>query len=634
MENLVAILICLPFLLALLPMAVSNEKARGYVIYAGGAVISLLSVVTAVLWFRDGTTLIFDLPASEIFDKIILAGDFILMFVIIWLSVKHHKTVISFLSVIQTGLVVWTELFGPKMEHTAHIRLDWLSFIMILIIGVIGVAIGIYAVGYMHGYHQHHKDIRDRRRFFFSMIFLFYGAMFGLVTSMNIIWLYFFWEITSVCSFLLIGYTGTKEAVDNSFRALWMNLLGGLAIAVAIVYAIYAEVTVNLYDVIENGKNAGLLVPIAMLAFASLTKSAQFPFSGWLLGAMVAPTPSSALLHSATMVKAGVYLLVRLSVALNGNSVGQMVYIIGGFTFFAASLLAISQSDGKKVLAYSTISNLGLIVACAGVGYEETSWAAIFLIIFHAVSKSMLFQCVGAIENTTGSRDIEDMQGLAVRYPKLAFVLMVGIAGMFLAPFGMLISKWAALRAFVNAPSTLMVLFIVFGSSTTMFYWTKWFAKILGLHENRGKDVTQPSEYISMYFHAVLLILLCVGFPIVSTHVIEPMMLDMYGVSSPVLSEGNIAIMVIMVCAIFVVPTINYLLTRKVKDQPVIVYMGGANAGDNKNFVDSEGEAKELQLSNWYMREWFGEEKIFRPSVAFGTLMLVIFLCVIIGGAI
>ena len=634
MENLVAILICLPFLLALLPLAVSNNKVRGYVIYAGGIAVSLLAVITAVLWFRDGTTLIFDLPASEIFDKIILAGDFILMFVIIWLSVKHHKTIISFLSVIQTGLVVWAELFGPKVEHTAHIRLDWLSFIMILIIGVIGVAIGVYAVGYMHGYHEHHKDIRDRRRFFFAMIFLFYGAMFGLVTSMNVIWLYFFWEITSVCSFLLIGYTGTKEAVDNSFRALWMNLLGGLAIAVAIVYSIYMEGTVNLYDIIENGKNAGILIPVAMLAFASLTKSAQFPFSGWLLGAMVAPTPSSALLHSATMVKAGVYLLVRLSVALNGNSVGQMVYIIGGFTFFAASLLAISQSDGKKVLAYSTISNLGLIVACAGVGYEETSWAAIFLIIFHAVSKSMLFQCVGAIENTTGSRDIEDMQGLAVRYPKLAFVLMVGIAGMFLAPFGMLISKWAALRAFVNAPSTLMVLFIVFGSSTTMFYWTKWFAKILGLHESRGKDVTQPSEYASMYFHAVFLILLCVGFPIVSKHVIEPMMLDMYGVSSPVLSEGNIAIMVIMVCAIFVVPTINYLLTKKVKDQPVIVYMGGANAGDNKNFVDSEGEAKELQISNWYMREWFGEEKIFKPSVAFGTLMLVIFLCVIIGGAI
>ena len=634
MENLVAILICLPFLLACLPLMVKNSKIRGGIVYVGGAVISVLAIAVAVLWFRDGTTMTFDLPASEVFDKIILAGDFILMFVIIWLSVKHHKTIISLLSIIQTCLVAWAELFGPKIEHAAHIRLDWLSFIMILIIGVIGVAIGVYAVGYMHGYHRHHQDVRDRRSFFFSMIFLFYGAMFGLVTSMNVIWLYFFWEITSVCSFLLIGYTGTKEAVNNSFRALWMNLLGGLGIAVAIVYAIYIEGTVNLYDIIECGRNGQLLIPIAMLAFAALTKSAQFPFSSWLIGAMVAPTPSSALLHSATMVKAGVYLLVRLSIALNGNSVGQMVYIIGGFTFFAASLLAISQSDAKKVLAYSTISNLGLIVACAGVGFEETAWAAIFLIIFHAVSKSMLFQCVGAIENTTGSRDIEDMQGLAVRYPKLAFVLMVGIAGMFLAPFGMLVSKWAALRAFVNAPSTLMVLFIVFGSSTTMFYWTKWFAKILGLHQEKGKDVTKPNEYISMYFHAILLIVLCVGFPILSKHVIEPMMFEMYGVSSPVLSEGNIAIMVIMVCAIFVVPSINYLLTRKVKDKPVIVYMGGANVGDNKNFVDYAGEPKELQMSNWYLTDWFGEDKLFKPSVALATLILVVFLCVIIGGAI
>ncbi len=634
MENLVALLICLPFLLALLPLAVSNEKVRSLVVYTGGAVVAVLAVVTAVMWFLDGRTITFDLPAAEYLDKVILAGDFILMFVIIWLSIKHHKTIISLLSIIQTGLVAGVELFGPKVEHTAHIRLDWLSFIMILIIGVIGVAIGIYAVGYMKGYHEHHTEVGDRRRFFFAMIFLFYGAMFGLVTSMNVIWLYFFWEITSVCSFLLIGYTQTKEAIDNSFRALWMNLLGGLAIAIAIVYAVYMEGTVNLYDMIENGKNMGMLIPIAMLAFAALTKSAQFPFSGWLLGAMVAPTPSSALLHSATMVKAGVYLLVRLSIAMNGNYVGQMVYMVGGFTFFAASLLAISQSDGKKVLAYSTVSNLGLIVACAGVGHEETAWAAIFLIIFHAVSKSMLFQVVGAIENATGSRDIEDMQGLAVRFPKLAFVLMVGIAGMFLAPFGMLISKWAALKAFVDVRSTIMVLFIAFGSSTTMFYWTKWFAKILGLHQDKGVDKTQTNEYLSMYMHAVLLILLCIGFPFISAHVIEPMMLEMYGVSSPVLSGGNIVIMVIMVCAIFIVPAINFVLTKRVKGRSVIIYMGGANAGDNKNFIDSTGESKELRVSNWYMTDWFGEEKILKPSIAIGTLMVVVFLCVIIGGAV
>lgn len=132
-----------------------------------------------------------------------------------------------------------------------------------------------------------------------------------------------------------------------------------------------------------------VIIPVILLAFAGLTKSAQFPFSKWLLGAMVAPTPSSALLHSATMVKAGVYLLLRLAPVMAGNGAGIMVSLIGGITFFVASVLAITQSDGKSVLAYSTISNLGLITACAGVGVAQTVWAGALLMIFHAVSKSL-----------------------------------------------------------------------------------------------------------------------------------------------------------------------------------------------------------------------------------------------------
>ena len=144
-------------------------------------------------------------------------------------------------------------------------------------------------------------------------------------------------------------------------------------------------------------------IPVVLLAMAGLTKSAQLPFSSWLLGAMVTPTPSSALLHSATMVKAGVYLLIRLAPAMAGNMTGMTVAFIGGFTFIAASMMAIAQNDGKKVLAFSTVSNLGLIVACAGIGAEETIWAAVLLMIFHSVSKSMLFQAVGSIENSLGS---------------------------------------------------------------------------------------------------------------------------------------------------------------------------------------------------------------------------------------
>src|SRR5699024_3247861 len=151
----------------------------------------------------------------------------------------------------------------------------------------------------------------------------------------------------------LIGYTRTEEAVNNSFRALWMNLLGGFGFAAAIVYMAWNYGVVQLAEVIAIAP----AIPVALLAFAALTKSAQLPFSSWLLGAMVAPTPSSALLHSATMVKAGVYLLIRLAPALAGSTAGAMVSFLGGFTFLAASMMAIAQNDGKKVLAFSTVSN-------------------------------------------------------------------------------------------------------------------------------------------------------------------------------------------------------------------------------------------------------------------------------------
>ena len=640
MEMLVTALICLPFLWAILPAVIHNSKCRAFVVYLGCGIVIVLSVFTAIQWFMaGGQTLDFDLPYREVFDEVILVGDLFLMCLITYLSFKYKKGVISLLAIVQTILVAALELFGPELEELPALRFDWLTFVMILIIGVVGSLIGIYAVGYMHGYH---KELTDRRSFFLAMIFVFFGAMFGLVFSQSLIWMYFFWEITSVTSFLLIGYTRTDEAIDNSFKALWMNLLGGCGIAAAIAVGILAFNTVNLYDLIAlavaNADVTLYLLPIACLAFAALTKSAQFPFSGWLLGAMVAPTPSSALLHSATMVKAGVYLLIRISAAMADNYVGSMVALVGGFTFLAASCLAISVSDGKKVLAYSTISNLGLIVACTGCGYEETIWAAVFLVIFHAVSKSMLFQCVGAIENTTGSRDVEDMQGLISIFPKLAVILMVGIAGMFLAPFGMLISKWAALKAFIDTSSvyvsTLMVLFICFGSATTMFYWTKWMSKILGASpREKSRDLTKKNEYISMFFHAFMMIALILGFPWLSENVLKPLSNDMFGTVNQVISHQNIIIMIVLLVGIFVVPCLNYFLTKGQKSKQVITYMGGANVGDNFNFVSATGDPKEMHIANFYMEDFMGEKKLFTPAIMISTVIIIVYMIIVIGGA-
>lgn len=625
----IPLLIGIPAALAVLFQIIRNEKVRGYIVYAGAGIIMITTVLFIGTWIRDGAQTWMFYPETEMIDHLMTVGDIFLMCLIIYLSVKHGKVLPIILSVVQTALVIYTE-FTAEVTEGPHMMVDWLTILMCVIIAFIGGFICIYTVGYMKGYHHHHKEVKDRQPFFFSMLFLFLAAMFGLVLSQNLVWIYFFWEITSVISFLMIGYTQSDEAVNNSFCALWMNLLGGLGFAVAIALMAQLHGTLQLLEVV----NIGALLPLMCLSLAGMTKSAQLPFSTWLLGAMVAPTPSSALLHSATMVKAGVYLLIRISPALEGNLVGIIVSSIGGFTFIMASMMAIAQNDAKKVLAFSTISNLGLIVGCSGIGVEETVWAAVFLMVFHAVSKSMLFQSVGATENTLGSRDIEDMHGLIIRVPKLAYIMGIGIAGMYLAPFGMLISKWLALKAFVDSGNVILVLCIAYGSATTMFYWTKWLAKLLCYHIPRDtvKDVTRKDEYISMSFHAIVMLLLCLFLPVVAITVVNPIVRELFGNTHDVLSMSVLTTMAIMLVSIFIVPVVMFFISRRSHQELVPIYMNGINEGDNRFFTNSFGGKDHLYLSNWYLRFEFGRRHLRIPSIIVATAVLVVGFCLVIGG--
>lgn len=625
----IPLLIGIPAALAVLFQIIRNEKVRGYIVYAGAGIIMITTVLFIGTWIRDGAQTWMFYPETEMIDHLMTVGDIFLMCLIIYLSVKHGKVLPIILSVVQTALVIYTE-FTAEVAEGPHMMVDWLTILMCVIIAFIGGFICIYTVGYMKGYHHHHKEVKDRQPFFFSMLFLFLAAMFGLVLSQNLVWIYFFWEITSVISFLMIGYTQSDEAVNNSFCALWMNLLGGLGFAVAIALMAQLHGTLQLLEVV----NIGALLPLMCLSLAGMTKSAQLPFSTWLLGAMVAPTPSSALLHSATMVKAGVYLLIRISPALEGNLVGIIVSSIGGFTFIMASMMAIAQNDAKKVLAFSTISNLGLIVGCSGIGVEETVWAAVFLMVFHAVSKSMLFQSVGATENTLGSRDIEDMHGLIIRVPKLAYIMGIGIAGMYLAPFGMLISKWLALKAFVDSGNVILVLCIAYGSATTMFYWTKWLAKLLCYHIPRDtvKDVTRKDEYISMSFHAIVMLLLCLFLPVVAITVVNPIVRELFGNTHDVLSMSVLTTMAIMLVSIFIVPVVMFFISRRSHQELVPIYMNGINEGDNRFFTNSFGGKDHLYLSNWYLRFEFGRRHLRIPSIIVATAVLVVGFCLVIGG--
>ena len=626
-------LIFFPMIVALILLVSKEDKVRDVVVKVAAAAIAAVAIVTAVLYFKNGGAT-FEVHYEAV-NYIMMIIEALLALYIIITGIKHKKYLASLFAIIQTPLLIWFELtkgHGIEVQHNMYV--DRLSVIMILIIGIIGSLITVYALGYMKDFQHHHADEKDRRPWFFFVMFIFLGAMVGLVTSNNMIWMYFFWEITSLSSFWLIGYTRTKEATNNAFRALIMNLLGGLGFAVGIVILGTVFGTVELDMMIMVGSVYGNLIaiPAAFFAFAGITKAAQMPFNSWLLGAMVAPTPTSALLHSSTMVKAGVFMIIKLSPVLGmGNFAGIMTMMVGGITFLMASFAAISQSNAKRVLAYSTIANLGLIVTCGGIGTAEAVWAGVMLIIFHAVTKSLLFLCVGTAEHNIGSRDIEDMDGLFVRMPRLAAFMMIGIAGMFLAPFGMLISKWAAMTAFVDSGNVVLVGIICFGSAVTAFYWIKWMGKLSSIVANE-KNIQQNVHKEEWFVQGTLVgltILVCLIFPLISMYMLVPYLEVVFGgLSAMVLSANNMIIMVVM---LVVIVLITGLAFGKSKKKIVPIYLAGANTGDNRTYYGSMGKDVQVSLRNWHMEKYFGEKKMNIIGGILTTAMIIIGLGIMIG---
>jgi len=558
----------------------------------------------------------------------ILCVEIAMSLYIIYVGLRAKHALIVLLALAQAGVMVWFEATaGPHPAATQDLFVDKLSVIMALINGLVGGGICIYALSYMREYHEvAHREVRDRRPLFFSLLFVFMGAMFGLIFSNNLSWLFLFWEITTLCSFLLIGYTQTEEAARNARRALVMNLAGGLAFALAIVWCHQRIHSIELQALIGS-KQSLVLLPAALLCFAGITKSAQLPFSSWLLGAMVAPTPVSALLHSSTMVKAGVYLVLRMAPAITGTKVGMMVAMVGGVTFVIGSLAAITTSEAKRVLAWSTIANLGLIVLCGGIGTYEALWAGVLLIIFHAVAKCLLFLCVGTVEHKLHSRNIEDMSGLILRMPRVAVMMLIGMAGMFLAPFGMLISKWAVLKAVVDAAPALSV-FIVFGSSATLFFWVKWMGKLLEVvtPAEPEKEEFAPSEGMALYGLATATFLTCLLFPLISSRLVEPYVVDVYGKSAS-LSPGNIIIMTIMMALVMLFPLSFIRYGHGVK--VVSAYLGGANVNRSVSFLGSANAVEEVTMHNYYLRGLISETWLSRWGVVGSTVFLAIMLGVV-----
>jgi ech hydrogenase subunit A len=595
-------------------------------ILVGGAVAMICTGTLLLSFSPPSTAALSGAPLNQHwFAVLMLVAEIGMGLFIIWMGIRARRPLIVALMVTQAAVILWFEWKnGASLATSANLLFDKFTLIMALINALVGGSICLYALGYMREYHRHsHREVADRRPLFFGLLFIFVSAMFGIVFSNNLLWLFFFWEVTTLCSFLLIGYTRTSEARNNALRALTMNLAGGLAFAGAIVWSFERTGSLELEVLITSGRSMALL-PAALLCFAGITKSAQLPFSNWLLGAMVAPTPVSALLHSSTMVKAGVYMVLRMAPVVSDTTVGMVVALVGAITFVFGSLAAITARDAKRVLAWSTVANLGLIVLCGGIGTYAAVWAGVLLIVFHAIAKCLLFLCVGLVEHRIHSRDIESMSGLILNMPKVAIMMLIGMAGMFLAPFGMLISKWAVLKAVVDAYPSLSA-FIVFGSAATLFFWVKWMGKLL---EVTAPHERVPSEFgrgeaVALYGLSAATFLTCLLFPLISTRLIEPYVLAVYGTTAS-MAPGNIIIMLIMMVLIMLFPLsfINYGRRVKVMD----AYLGGANVRGSTRFLGSANQVQDVALHNYYLKNMFDEGWLLRWGAVSCAALLVVML--------
>jgi len=496
-----AIAILLPVAAGLLILAIRNYYARNVVVVA----TSIALIVNSVLLSINGPFTY--TPEGVNWGLFITILDYAILLFYLYIGFTLRNWLVVIFAFTQLVPLAYFEfIMKAHLELSPAFVVDHLSLVMTLIISIIGSLICIFALRYMYD-HEHHAHLTKSRqsRFLFWLV-LFLGAMNGLVFANNLFWLYFFWEVTTLCCYQLISHDRTQEAINNAARALWMNATGGTAFILAIIYLYVTQggsSALSLQTLIGGGIQASVvLLPVALLCYTGFTKAAQMPFQSWLLGAMVAPTPVSALLHSSTMVKAGVYLVLRLAPAFAGTYLSIAIAIAGAFTFFATSALAISQTTGKRVLAYSTIANLGLIIACTGINTPLSVAAAILLIIFHAISKGLLFLCAGTIEHQIWSREIEDMEGLAAKAPLTTLITAVGILSMFLPPFGMLLGKWIALEAAYMVP--LAAILFVLASTLTIVFWTKWLGRLLQVLPKLG----WPLERLSLSYSAPLWTLL------------------------------------------------------------------------------------------------------------------------------
>ena len=396
----------------------------------------------------------------------------------IWLLLQHDEvysgTVYSGSDGAITEVIPWI----PGLQLELAFRMDALAWIMSLLVLGVGALVLVYCARYF-------KDKDDYLGGFGAQLLAFAGAMFGLVTADDLLLLFIFWELTTVLSYLLIGYARTRlSARRSALQALVVTTAGGLAMLVGLImlgstagtYRIQA--IMDLAPALVAGPAGGVVnAAVVLILIGAITKSALVPFHFWLPGAMAAPTPVSAYLHAAAMVKAGIYLVARLAPGFADTAAWLPIVLgLGLATMLVGGYRALRQTDIKLILAYGTVSQLGFMTMVVGLGTPDAALAGIALLLAHGLFKATLFLVVGIIDHQSGTRDIRELSGVYGSARALAVVAAIGAASMAgVPPLAGFVAKESVFEAFLQYKSETgtgpwLLAGVVLGSILTFAY--------------------------------------------------------------------------------------------------------------------------------------------------------------------
>ncbi len=380
---------------------------------------------------------------------------------------------------------IFARQWVPTIDISLSFNVDGLSLLFAMIISGVGALVIIYAGGYMA-----HDEFIGR---FYVYILMFMASMLGVVLSDNVVTIFIFWELTSVSSYMLIGYYHEKlESRTAALQALLVTGVGGLALLAGLVLMALVGGSWEISELLQRRdviSGSEFYIPILLLVLAAaFTKSAQFPFHFWLPNAMAAPAPVSTYLHSATMVKAGIYLMARMSPALAGTAAWTyIVTTFGAITMLLAAHIAWQQTDLKRILAYSTVSALGILTMLLGEGSHAAVEAAIVFLVVHSLYKGTLFMVAGTVDHETGTRFIDKLGGLRKVMPiSVAAAILAGLSMSGVPPFFGFVGKELIYGATVETELSAIVL-TVFGfltnaltiTAAVMVVWKPFFGSFV-----------------------------------------------------------------------------------------------------------------------------------------------------------